>query len=235
MNRPPLSFVVGRTMKDLFDYAGALAVGFLHNVELAVLCAVFSLILGTILVAMRVSPTPVLRAAGTAYVNVVRNTPLTLILAFSALGLSDTLGLTFSEEPRTNSFWLVVLGLSAYTASFVCEALRAGINTVPMGQAEAARAIGLTFSQSLRLIILPQAFRAVIAPLGSVIIAMIKNTTVAVAGGYLAEVSYVMKETFDTTGVSIPIFVAIVLAFMAITLPVGWLSGRLSKRMAVGR
>ncbi len=128
-----------------------------------------------------------------------------------------------------------MLGLSAYTASFVAETLRSGINTVPLGQAEAARAIGLTFFQSLRMIILPQAFRAVIAPLGSVIIAMIKNTTVAMAAGYLAESAFVMKDTFDDTGVSIPIFIGLVLAFMAITLPVGFLAGRLARRLAVVR
>ncbi|GAA3125047.1 amino acid ABC transporter permease [Planomonospora alba] len=222
-------------MNDLIKYAPDLALGFLENMKLAAVCAVLSLILGTVLVSMRVAPTPVLRAAGTLYVNIVRNTPLTLVLAFSALGLSDTLGLTISETPRTNSFWLVVIGLSVYTAAFVCEALRAGINTVPLGQAEAARAIGLTFLQSLRLIILPQAFRTVIAPLGSVIIAMIKNTTVAVAGGYLAESAFVMKDTFDDTGASIPIFLGIAVAFMVVILPIGFFTGWLSRRLAVAR
>jgi glutamate transport system permease protein len=222
-------------MDDLIKYAPDLAAGFLVNVKLSLVSGVLALILGTILVSMRVSPTPVLRAVGTTYVNVVRNTPLTLVLAFSALGLSDTLGLTISDEPSTNGFWLVVLGLSAYTATFVGEALRSGINTVPLGQAEAARAIGLTFSQSLRLIILPQAFRAVIRPLGSVMIAMIKNTTVAVAGGYLAESAFIMKDTFDDTGVSIPIFIGLALAFMAFTLPIGFLTGWLARRLAVAR
>jgi len=222
-------------MDELIRYAPDLAVGFLHNLQIAALCAVFSLILGTILVIMRVAPTLVLRAVGTVYVNVVRNTPLTLVLAFCALGLSDTLGLTFSDTPITNSFWLVVLGLSAYTATFVCEALRSGINTVPLGQAEAARAIGLTFFQSLRLVILPQAARSVIAPLGSVMIAMTKNTTVAIAAGYLAESAFVMRDTFDDTGVSIPIFLGLAAAFMAVTLPIGFLTGWLAKRMAVAR
>ena len=136
-------------MDELIQYAPALAAGFLENIKLALMCAVLSLIIGTIVVSMRVSPTPVLRTVGTTYVTIVRNTPLTLILAFSALGLSDTLGVTLSDQPSTNSFWLVVLGLSAYTAAFVAEALRAGVNTIPLGQAEAARAVGLTFFQSL--------------------------------------------------------------------------------------
>ena len=99
-------------MGELVQYAPALAAGFLKNLQLAGLCAVFSLMAGTVLVTMRVAPIPVLRAVGTVYVTVLRNTPLTLVLAFSAVGLSDTLGLTFSSTPRTNSFWLVVLGLS---------------------------------------------------------------------------------------------------------------------------
>jgi glutamate transport system permease protein len=220
---------------DLIRDGPALAAGFLKNVQLAGLCAIFSLGLGTILVTMRVAPIPVVRAAGAVYVTVIRNTPLTLVLAFSALGLSDTLGLTFSSTPGANSFWLVVVGLSAYTATFVCETLRSGINTVPLGQAEAARAIGLTFVQSLRLIVLPQAFRAVVAPLGSVMIAMTKNTTVAIAAGYLAELAFVMKDTFDDTGVSIPIFLGVVAAFMAVTLPIGFLAGRLARRLTVAR
>ncbi|MEU7743816.1 amino acid ABC transporter permease [Nonomuraea sp. NPDC049158] len=223
-------------MDELIQYGPDLAVGFLNNIKLSLIIAVFSLVVGTILAAMRVSPTPVLRAAGTAYVNLVRNTPLTLVLAFCYLGLSDTLGLIFSTEvPLTNSFWLAVLGMSAYTAAFVCEALRSGINTVPMGQAEAARAIGLTFSQSIRLIIFPQAFRAVIAPLGSVLIALIKNTTVVAAAGYTVEVSNVMRTTFDTTGVSIPIFLGIVVAFLILILPIGWYTGWLARRLAVVR
>ncbi|SDG93439.1 amino acid ABC transporter permease [Nonomuraea jiangxiensis] len=222
-------------MEDLIRYAPDLAAGFLENIKLSIVAAIVSLVFGTVLVAMRVSPTPVLRAAGTIYVNVVRNTPLTLVLAFSALGLSDQLGLVFSTEPRTNSFWIVALGLAAYTAAFVCEALRSGINTVPLGQAEAARAIGLTFMQSLRMIILPQAFRAVVAPLGSVMIAMVKNTTVAVAGGFAADAAANMKESFDQVGASIPIFLGIVVAFMAVTLPIGYLTGRLAQRLAVAR
>ncbi|MFF4773525.1 amino acid ABC transporter permease [Microtetraspora fusca] len=222
-------------MDDLIKYAPALLAGFLENVKLSLICGALALVLGTILVSARVAPTPVLRAAGTLYVNIVRNTPLTLVLAFSSLGLSDTIGLIFSDTPSTNSFWLVVLGLSAYTGAFVCETLRAGINTVPLGQAEAARAIGLTFLQSLRLIILPQAFRTVIAPLGSVMIAMIKNSTVAIAGGYLMESAFVMKDTFDDTGVSIPIFIGLVIAFMVVTMPVGFLTNRLASRLAVVR
>ena len=219
----------------VFDNLDLILGGFWATIRIAVVTAVLSLIFGTFLAALRVSPVPVLRHTGGVVVNTLRNTPLTLVLAFSALGLSDQLGLVFSQEPSINSFWIVAMGLSFYTASFVCEALRSGINTVPLGQAEAARSIGLTFFQSLRLVILPQAFRAVVAPLGSVMIAMIKNTTVVGAVAYGRDAAAVMKDMFDDLGASIPIFVGIAIGYMILTLPTGFFFGWLAKRMAVAR
>jgi glutamate transport system permease protein len=208
---------------------------FWATVRLTAASAVVSLILGTLLAAMRVSPLPVLRAAGTVYVNALRNTPLTLVLLACGLGLSATLGLNYSNDDLDlNNFWLGVTGLSAYTAAFVCEALRSGINTVPMGQAEAARSIGLTFPQTLTLVVLPQAFRAVIAPLGSVLIALTKNTTVVFVVGYL-EASREMKLIFDEGGASVVVFAAFATGFLILTLPMGLFFGWLAKRMAVTR
>src|ERR1700761_298163 len=137
---------------------------------------------------MRLAPVPMMNWLGTTYVNVVRNTPLTLIILFCSFGLSQTLGITLVDAKSTTSiedsnFRLAVLGLTVYTASFVCETIRSGVNTVPLGQAEAARSLGFTFGQNLRIILLPQAFRAVLIPLGSVLIALTKNTTIASAIG----------------------------------------------------
>lgn len=213
---------------------GTVMKAFWGTIRLSLVAGVGSLVLGTLLAAMRVAPTPVLRTAGALYVYVFRNTPLTLVLLFCSLGLSDTLRLQISNDPGTNGFWLAAIGMTIYTASFVCESLRAGINTVPLGQAEAARSIGLTFGQSLRLVVLPQAFRAVIAPLGSVYIAMIKNTTVALAAGYF-EASAQMKQMFDTYGGTIPIFLGFAIGFMVLTLPTGFFFGWLAKRLAVAR
>ncbi|MBC6463409.1 amino acid ABC transporter permease [Actinomadura sp. HBU206391] len=207
---------------------------FWATIRLSLMTGVLALILGTVLAGMRVSPTPVLRAAGTFYVNTLRNTPLTLVLLFCSLALSDTLGLKLSNISTVNFYWLAVFGLSAYTASFVCEALRSGINTVSVGQAEAARAIGLTFTQSLRMIVLPQAFRAVIAPLGSITIAMIKNTTVVLVASYLESAS-LMKDMFEEYGATLPIFLGFAVGFMILTLPTGFLFGWAAKRWAVPR
>lgn len=220
-----------------FDNFDEILQGFWATLRLAAAAAVLSLIIGTFLASFRVSPVPVLRAFGTGYVNIVRNTPLTLVLLMCSLGLNDILALKFSENSSTTYYWWAVLGLSAYTGAFVCETLRSGINTVPLGQAEAARSIGLTFTQSLRMIILPQAFRAIIAPLGSVLIAMIKNTTVAAAASY-AEVALVTKTIIDkptfANGV-IPLFLGVSVGFLILTLPTGYFFGWLAKRMAVAR
>lgn len=211
------------------------------NIRLAIYSGVLALVLGTILAAFRVSPVPVLRAIGAVWVNVLRNTPLTLVIAFMLLGLSYQLGVTFSDTIYQNVFWLAVVGLGVYTASFVCEVLRSGINTVDVGQSEAARSLGFTFTQNLRMIILPQAFRAVIAPLGSTFIALIKNTTIAVVIGVttaegINESSGLMRTLIEFNGdQTILIFTVFAIGFVLITLPIGLLTSWAAKRLGVSR
>ncbi|MFF8957267.1 amino acid ABC transporter permease [Streptomyces sp. NPDC014894] len=206
------------------------------TVQLAVYSAIGSLIWGTVLAGMRVGPVPMMRAFGTAYVNVVRNTPLTLVVIASSLGLSQTLGFTMGADTFADiGFRMAVLALTAYTGTFVCEALRSGINTVPVGQAEAARALGLGFFQVLALIVLPQAFRAVVAPLANVLIALTKNTTVAAAIG-VAEASLLMKEMIENEADALfAVFAVFAFGFIVLTLPTGLLLGWVAKRVAVKR
>ncbi|MFI6013790.1 amino acid ABC transporter permease [Streptomyces sp. NPDC051243] len=208
---------------------------FWMTVKLTVLSGLGSLIWGTLLAAMRVSPVPLMRGFGTAYVNIVRNIPLTVIIIFTSLGLADVFGVTMgATDFKVQGFRLAILGLVGYTAAFVCEAIRSGINTVPLGQAEAARAIGLTFSQTLRLVILPQAFRSVIGPLANVLIALTKNTTVAAAIG-VAEAAYLMKEMIENEAQTLLIGAVFAFGFVVLTLPTGLFLGWLSKRLAVKR
>ncbi|WP_327748322.1 amino acid ABC transporter permease [Streptomyces europaeiscabiei] len=209
---------------------------FWMTVKLTVFSAIGSLIWGTMLAAMRVSPVPLMRGFGTAYVNLVRNTPLTVIIVFTSLGLADIFRMTMGapDDFDVQGFRLAVLGFVAYTAAFVCEALRSGINTVPVGQAEAARALGLSFSQVLRLIVLPQAFRAVIGPLANVLIALTKNTTVAAAIG-VAEAAYLMKGMIEKEAQTVLIAAIFAFGFVVLTLPTGLFLGWLSKRLAVKR
>jgi glutamate transport system permease protein len=214
-----------------YDVLGA----FWLTIQLAFLSAIGSLILGTIVAVMRVSPVGVLQLLGTWYVNTFRNTPLTLLMVFSILGATFILGINLAPDSITDNIfrWAVVM-LSVYHAAFVCEALRSGVNTVPAGQAEAARAIGLTFSQSMSQVILPQAFRGAIAPLGSTLIALIKNTTVAAVIGN-AEAAGLMSEIVENEGSSIGIFLLFALGFVILTLPLGVLFTSMSRRLAVKR
>ncbi|MEV0113990.1 amino acid ABC transporter permease [Streptomyces sp. NPDC059037] len=209
---------------------------FWMTVKLTVFAGIGSLVWGTLLAAMRVSPVPVMRWFGTAYVNIVRNIPLTVIIVFSSLGLADVFGITLgaADDVEVMSFRLAVLGLGAYTAAFVCEAVRSGINTVPLGQAEAARALGLSFRQVLGLIVLPQAFRSVIGPLTNVLIALTKNTTVAAAIG-VAEAALLMKEMIENEAQLFLIAAIFALGFVVLTLPTGLILGWLGKRLAVKR
>jgi glutamate transport system permease protein len=209
------------------------------TIKLTVYSGIGALVLGTVLAAMRLAPVPVLNWIGTAYINIVRNTPLTLIILFCSFGLSQTLGITLVDPKSTTSivdsnFRLAALGLTIYTASFVCETVRSGINTVPLGQAEAARSLGFTFVQNLRMILLPQAFRAVIIPLGSVLIALIKNTTIASAIG-VAEAALLMKEMIENTAALMVVGTIFAAGFVVLTLPTGLLFGWLGKRWAVAR
>ncbi|MFB7467942.1 amino acid ABC transporter permease [Streptomyces sp. NPDC056224] len=215
-----------------YDVLGA----FWVNVQLTLYSAVGSLIWGLMLAGMRVSPVPLMRGFGTAYVNVVRNTPLTLLILGCSLGLYQTLSITLGGgTSKEIGFRLAILGLIAYTGTFVCEALRSGINTVPVGQAEAARALGLSFFQVLTLIVLPQAFRAVIGPLTNVLIALTKNTTVAATIG-VAEAALLMKEMLENEADAIfAVFAVFALGFVLLTLPTGLLLGWVAKRVAVKR
>ncbi|MFD5630161.1 MULTISPECIES: amino acid ABC transporter permease [unclassified Streptomyces] len=214
-----------------YDLLGA----FWVTVKLTVFSAIGSLIWGTLLAAMRVGPVPLMRGFGTAYVNIVRNIPLTVIILFTSLGLSQTLGINLGADTfETINFRLAVLGLTAYTAAFVCEALRSGINTVPVGQAEAARAIGLNFTQVLTLIVLPQAFRSVVGPLTNVLIALTKNTTVAAAIG-VAEAATLMKEMIENEAQLVLISAVFAFGFVCLTLPTGLIFGWVGKKVAVKR
>ncbi|MDV3125099.1 amino acid ABC transporter permease [Mycobacterium sp. 21AC1] len=226
-------------MEIFTEYRDQIFAAFWTTIQLTIYSGIGALILGTVLAAMRLAPVPVLNWLGTMYVNVIRNTPLTLIIVFCSLGVGQTLRITLTDPDSPTfivdtNFRLAVLGLTVYTASFVCETVRSGVNTVPLGQAEAARSLGFSFGQNLRLILLPQAFRAVILPLGSVLIALTKNTTIASAIG-VAEAALLMKEMTENTAALLTVGTIFAAGFVILTLPLGLLFSWLGKRLAVQR
>ncbi len=201
--------------------------GLRTTVTLTLVSFAAALALGTLVAAARVSPVPPLRRAGATYVELVRNTPLVVLMFLLYFGLPKI-------DLRLEPFATAALALSLYTAAFVAEAVRAGINTVSRGQAEAARALGLTFSQMMSNIVLPLAVRTVVPPLGSLFIALIRNTAVAYTIS-VVELSGRADRLATDTAATVPVFLATAVVYMALTIPSGVAVGVLERRLAVKR
>jgi len=213
--------------------------GFTYTVLLFLIAGALSLALGTLLAAMRVGPVAVLRRAVAVYVTLVRNTPLLIVLIFFRIA-GPRVGVQFNfvdivigDVRLNNLFAACVVGLSVYTSAFVCEALRSGINAVPLGQAEAARAVGLPFGGVMREVVLPQAFRAAVPPLASVQIALLKNTTVCGVFG-VAEAFFRMRGfTNNAPSERIEIFLSFALIFVVLVEIVSFVAHRLERRWRI--
>ena len=215
-------------MDAVLDNLDTFRQGFVTTLALTVVSTVLALALGTLLAAMRVSPVPTLRAAGTTYVEVVRNTPLTVVFFFAVFVLPQL-------DILLSFFTFAVIAVSVYHAAFFCEAVRSGINSVGVGQAEAARSIGLTITQSLRLVVLPQAFRTVVPPLINVVIALTKNTSIAAAFGVVELTAITTRLANGNSDAVLAIFGGSAVCYLALTLTSGLLAGRLERRVAVMR
>lgn len=215
-------------MDALLGNLGPILAGFRETVTLAAVSAVVALAGGVLLGAMRVSPAPPMRWFATAYVTAVRNTPLVLLFVLFVFGLPFL-------NLRLSFFTRAAIALSVYTAAFVCEAVRSGINTVQPGQAEAARALGMTFGQTLRLVVLPQALRSVLPPMSSVLIALTKNTSIAEAFG-VTEATYQLDSLGrDFAAALYWIFGGIALGYLLITLGIVGAFRLAERRLAVVR
>jgi len=189
---------------------------------------VLALVLGLIVGAARVAPVPIARGVGTLYVNLIRNTPLTLVFFFFIFGYPQ-LGL-----PKLSTTVLGILAIGIYTATYVAEVIRAGINTVPVGQAEAARAIGLPFGQVMSLVILPQAFRSVVPPMMSVFIALLKNTTVA-AGFSVVELGAIRSYLSERGENALVVLLWVAVIFVALVMLLSWLQRYLENKWRIAR
>jgi glutamate transport system permease protein len=215
-------------MDAVIDNLPVFLEGFRNTLGLLVISGVGALILGMIVAGLRISPVASFRGFATVYTEIIRNTPLTLILFFCAFLLPY---LQFSP----GYFTLAVIGLTVYTSPFVAEAVRSGINGVHVGQAEAARSIGLGFGQSLAFVILPQALRMVVPPLINVFIALAKNTSVAGAFFVFELFGAARKVTNDRGDQVLAILLAVAVFYLLITVTLGVIAGRVEKRVAVLR
>ncbi len=217
-------------MDDVLSNFDLVLKAFWLTIQLSLLSGLVSLVLGTVLAAMRVGPVSVLRRAGAVYVAIVRNTPLLVIFVF-----------VFIAAPKIG--WFVdtpfllkgVIAVSFYTSAFICEAVRSGINAVPLGQAEASRAIGMTFGQSMQHVVLPQAFRAVVPPLVSVLIAMTKNTSIAAVFGLMEATGRMRFFTNNNADDRIWIFLVFAVGYIALVEILSAGAIVLERRWAVAR
>ncbi len=202
--------------------------GFAMTVRLFAVSGLLALVAGTLLAVMRVGPIPPLRWAATTYVTVLRNTPLTLVFVFSTFGLPRL-------EVRLEFVTFAIVALTAYTSAFVCEAVRSGINAVAAGEIEAARALGLSFRQVLTLVVLPQAFRAIVPPLTGVLNALLKNTSVAVAFN-VAEANAIYRRLQNLDGsATIPLLLTLAGGYVVLAAVLFGASRLVERRVAVVR
>jgi glutamate transport system permease protein len=197
------------------------------TIMMALIAGVGSIVLGVLVTVARVSPIPILRAAAFAYVQFFINVPLLALLLLAVFALPDA-GLILPLTPTA------VIVLTVYEASYVAEAVRSGVNTVAVGQVEAARALGLTLTQSLRWVVVPQALRAVVQPLGNVMIALAMNTALAATIGVVELTSEVNKINL-VHAQPILIFTGAGLVYMAIALTIGLGAGWVERKVAIIR
>jgi len=229
-------------MEAVFSNFDDYLLAFGLTIGLFVVSGIASLVWGTILAVFRVGPVSILNKAAAVYVTVFRNTPLLMIFIFMAIAM-PVLGYNFKfVEDVEIGGWQVsaffvrsCIALTLYTSAFVCEALRSGVNAVPLGQAEAGRAIGLTFTQSMQLVVLPQASRAVIPPMTSVLIALIKNTSVAAAFGMAEAVATMRGLTNNNADQRIGIFLAFAIGYIIIVEVVSLASYVVERKVKVAR
>jgi len=208
--------------------------GFLLTLALLGIAGSGALVLGAIVAGLRVSPIAPLRAIAIGYTEIFRNTPLTLVLLGSAFVL-PFLGVRFPGlSPQQFYFVLAAIGLTLYTTPFIAEAIRSGINSIPIGQAEAARSIGLSFGQTLRLVILPQAIRVVIPPIINVLIALTKNTSVA-GGFFVVELFASGRTVIEQRSAAIPVLLTVAVLYLLVTITLGIVASIVEKKVAVLR
>ncbi len=193
------------------------------TVQVAVLSLLLALALGLVFGVLRVAPLRPVRALGTAYVEFFRNTPLLVQMYFWFFGLPWLIGVTLP------GFQAGFLALGIYTGAFVAEVVRAGILAVSAGHLQAARSLGMTYLQTMRYVVLPQAVATTVPPLGNVMIALTKNTSVASAIA-VPDIMYNGNILNSRTFATYEIFIAVGVGYLALTVPLSVVVSRLERR-----
>jgi len=214
-------------MDVVLDNLDVFVRGMRTTVSLTMLSFGVALVIGIVVAAFRVSPIPPLRAVGALYVEMIQSSPLVLLFFLFYYGLTKV-GIQYGE------FTTAVIVLGGYTGAYVGEMVRSGINAVSTGQAEAARSLGLTFPQVMRVVVLPQALRTIVAPLGGLFIALIKNSSIAAVIA-VSDLLYEIDQLSTATAQPIPIYLGAAAAYLLLTVPSGILIDQIDRRVAIRR
>ncbi|WP_289137636.1 amino acid ABC transporter permease [uncultured Brevibacillus sp.] len=211
----------------LIDHWDMYLEGFGNTLKASLLALIGSFVLGTIFAIFRISPIRPLNWIGAAFVEFIRNIPLILVVFLFFVGL-PAIGIVL------NPFLAGTMGLTVYTAAFIAETIRAGIQAVPKGQTEAARSSGLTYLQTMRYVILPQAIKVVIPPMGNQFINLVKNSSVlgVIAG---LDLMYFGDLIAADTFVTFDVYIFVGLFYLILTLPLSSFVSYLERRLAKGR
>lgn len=204
-----------------------LLTGVALTVGLTVLGFVGAVLLGTVMAIFRVSPIAPLRAVGTVYVEIFRNIPLLTLLIVLVFGLPK-IGITIDLFPSG------VIGLVLSGAAFVCETVRSGINTVSIGQSEASRALGMSFVQQLRLVILPQAFSTMVQPLVNVFIGVLIGSSLCAAVG-VKDLTNVAQQLNIQYAEAVTMFLLTGAVYLVFALGAGTAGARIEAKVAGSR
>ncbi len=213
---PPVGAAIWRNLPLFLD-------GLRVTVRLGLLALALALTLGVVFAVLRSVPVRPLRAIGTVYVEFFRNTPLLVQTFFAYFGLG-------AAGIRLPAFTAAGLALGVYTGAFVAEAIRAGILAVDRGQFDAARSLGLSYTRTMRYVVLPQAIAITIPPLGNLAIALAKNTSLA-SSIAVADLLYNANLVNSRTFATYEVYAFAGLCYLAITLPMGALVAHLERRL----
>lgn len=207
------------------NYSDVLLEGFGNTLFASLIALVFSMIIGTLIGIFQVSQNAFLRNFGNFYVNVFLNIPLLVIVLFFYIVFPVyVMGI--------DGFTAGIIGLTIYTSAFIAETVRAGIQSVPKGQMEAGLSTGFTYAEAMWYIVLPQALKIVIPPLGNQFINLVKNSSILAMVAGLDLMYYgdlIASETFNTFDT----YIVVALFYLIITLPLTYLMQYIERRLAV--
>jgi His/Glu/Gln/Arg/opine family amino acid ABC transporter permease subunit len=211
----------------LIKYFPDFASGFLFTVRLVAISFVIAMVVGVFVAAFRVAPSKWLNRLGGVYVESFRNIPLLILLFIIFYGLP--------AELHINEFVAGTIGLGLYTAAYVAETVRSGVFAVGKGQIDASLSLGFTYGESLRRIVLPQAIRTVIPPLGSLTIAMVKNSAIVGGGLAVADLLRTARDIQNRNLQTNETFFWAAVGYLILTVSVTIIVRRLETRLVIKR